>query len=498
MPYRNLIKVLLAAFAGILNTLSFAPFNWWLLSLISFSILFGVWLVCSTRRAAIWCGFAFGVAMFGVGTSWVYVSIHTYGEMHAVAAGLFVFAGICFLSIFPMLCGWLQSLFSKWGAVLRLVVIMPVSWILFEWLRGWMFTGFPWLSTGYAWLDTPLSNYAPIGGVYLIGLIVLLSAGLVASVVRRLSVANGLIGLLLIAVWGGGALLNQTAWTRTGGGPVSVAIIQNNVSIVQKWDSAQTSRIISDYLSKSRQHQDVDLIIWPEAAAPEYTSRLSDGFWSEIRAHPADFIFGALYRDETDGQKRDYNSAVAVTDDQVMIYRKRHLVPFGEYMPWRGALGGLVEMVSIPMSDFSAWKQPQSPLVAAGNKFAVTICFEDIFPDESKDQVANAGALVNISEDIWFGDSLAPHQRFQMARFRARESERPMLRSSNNGLSALINWKGGVEDYAPQFVQQVLKGSIHPRTGVTPYTVFGDKPALVLMVLLLLSAFITRIIAKKR
>ena len=203
-------------------------------------------------------------------------------------------------------------------------------------------------------------------------------------------------------------------------------------------------------------------------------------------------MFGILYRDKTGGLRRDYNSVVAVTADQIMIYKKQHLVPFGEYLPLRSVLGGLAEMVSIPMSDFSAWKQPQLPLVAAGNKFAVTICFEDIFPNESKDQVAIAGALVNVSEDIWFGDSLAPHQRLQMARFRSRESERPMLRSSNNGLSALINWKGGIDGYAPQFVQQVLKGSIQPRIGTTPYTVFGEKPVFILMALLLFGAIFAR------
>ena len=491
MSYWNMIRILLALFAGILNTLSFAPFNWWPSGMVSFAILFGIWLVSSTR-AAMWCGFVFGIAMFGVGISWVYVSLHTYGGMPEIIAGLCVFAGICFISIFPMFCGGLQSLFSKWNATFRLSIVMPVSWILFEWLRSWMFTGLPWLSTGYAWIDTPLSNYAPIGGVYLIGLIVLLSTGLMVSMLRHLSVSNGIAGLLLIAVWAGGWLLNQTAWTRAEGEPVSVAIVQNNVSIAQKWDGALTDRIIADYISKSQQHRDVDLIVWPETAVPEYTSRLADGFWSEIRAHPADFIFGVLYRDETGGQKNDYNSVVAVTADQIMIYKKQHLVPFGEYLPLRGVLGGLAEMVSIPMSDFSAWKQPQSPLVAAGNKFAVTICFEDIFPNESKNQVAVAGALVNVSEDTWFGDSFAPHQRLQMARFRSRESERPMLRSSNNGLSSLINWKGGIDDYAPQFVQQTLTGSIQPRTGVTPYTVFGDKPVFVLMALLLLGAFVAR------
>jgi apolipoprotein N-acyltransferase len=143
-------------------------------------------------------------------------------------------------------------------------------------------------------------------------------------------------------------------------------------------------------------------------------------------------------------------------------------------MQW--LFGPLTRMLDIPMSEFSAWKSPQRPLLAADNSFAVSICFEDAFPNEIRGQVAMAGVLVNVSEDIWFGDSLAPHQRLQMARFRARESERPMIRSSNNGLSSLINWKGGLDQYAPQFRKHVVNGLVQPREGVTPYIAFGDSP----------------------
>ena len=159
-----------------------------------------------------------------------------------------------------------------------------------------------------------------------------------------------------------------------------------------------------------------------------------------------------------------------------MIYRKQHLVPFGEYFPMAGLLAPLIEMLDIPMSDFTPWTQPQAPLIAANNRLAVSICFEDAFPQDWRSQVASAGVLVNVSEDIWFGDSFAPHQRLQMARFRSRENERPMIRSSNNGLSSLINWKGGIDVYATQFVRDVVTGSVQPRTGVTPYVVFGEKP----------------------
>jgi apolipoprotein N-acyltransferase len=301
-----------------------------------------------------------------------------------------------------------------------------------------------------------------------------------------------MLGVAMILVWVVGWQLNETAWTRATGDPVTVAIIQNNVPIMQKWDSKERDRIVSEYLDRSQEHRDVNLVVWPEAAVPDYLDTISNDTWREIETHPADFVFGVLHRDETDGVQRYYNSVAAVTD-RIMIYRKRHLVPFGEYFPLQGLLGPLIRMLNIPMSDFSAWTKPQLPLSAAGNHFAISICYEDAFPGEWRDQVAASGAFINVSEDIWFGNSLAPHQRLQMARFRSRESERPMIRSSNNGLSSLINWKGGIDAYAPQFTSHVVTGTIQPRSGVTPYTVFGEKPVMTLVVLLLvLSLFFGR------
>ena len=242
-------------------------------------------------------------------------------------------------------------------------------------------------------------------------------------------------------------------------------------------------------MQKSNENQDADLIVWPEAAIPDYLDNLSNDFWRDIENHPADFIFGVLHRDKIGEDENYYNSVAAVTD-QIMIYRKQHLVPFGEYFPLQWLLGPLVEMLNIPMSDFTAWKTPQQPLIAAGNQFAVSVCFEDAFPNETRGQIATAGILLNVSEDIWFGDSFAPHQRLQMARFRSRETERPMIRSSNNGLSSLINWKGGVDTYAPQFVQYVVKGTVQPRTGITPYTAFGDSFSVSFVGLLLLGGLL--------
>ena len=442
--------------------------------MLSIAILFAVWMFSSTRQAIL-AGLFFGLALFGVGVSWMYISLNTYGGMPPAVAGFSIFLGIITISCYPMICGWLQSFFIGWNINLRLCLIMPSLWIIIEWLRGWLFTGFPWLSAGYAYLDTPLSNFAPIGGVYLVGYLALLSAGALVAILRNASVWNSLMAVFLIGFWIVGWQLNETAWTRAEGELIDVAVVQNNVPLNEKWAQDKINATIEGYLERSRTLQDQDLVVWPEAAIPEYLDNLSNEFWREIETHPADFIFGVLHRDQVEGSQKDYNSVVAVTD-QIMIYRKQHLVPFGEYFPLQWLFRPLLRMLDIPMSEFTPWKSPQRPLIAADNAFAISICFEDAFPGDIRSQVENSGVLVNVSEDSWFGDSFAPHQRLQMARFRSRESERPMIRSSNNGLSSLINWKGGLDVYAPQFVQYVVKGQVQPRTGTTPYITFGDSP----------------------
>ena len=482
------MKTLIVFIAGIANALAFAPFNWWPLGLLSFGILFYFWLG-SDLKTSVKLGFVYGLGMFGVGISWMYISIHTFGGMPPVLAGLCIAVLVSVVSLFPAISGAVQSLFVRLSVTAKLGLVMPVTWIFFEWMRSWVLTGLPWLSTGYSMIDTPLSNFAPIGGVYLVGLITLISVGVLMSLIRSITIGNTMFGVVVVGIWASGWLLNETSWTKAHEGPLKVSVIQNNISISEKWDQQQTNDIIQSYLQKSRLEQDVDLIVMPEAAIPDYIDNLSTSFWDEIRTHPADFIFGVLHRERIDDQWSYYNTVAGVSD-KIMIYRKQHLVPFGEYFPLRMILDPLIKMMNMPMSDFSHWNKPQAPLHVAGNRFAASICYEDAFPADWRNQVGPSGALINVSEDIWFGDSLAPHQRLQMARFRARESERPMIRSSNNGLSALINWKGGIDIYAPQFVEYVVRGSIQPRTGVTPYIAFGDVAVLIFMGVLFLIALL--------
>lgn len=475
-----MINIFLALFAGGLNALAFAPFGWWPLSLISFACLFYLWLISTARQAAGY-GFCFGLTTFGVGISWTYISLNTYGGMPAPLAALSILVFIAFLALYPMLCGWLQALFCRHNPSRRLAIVMPSLWLLIEWLRGWLLSGFPWLSTGYSYIDTPLANYAALGGVYLVGWLALLSAGGSVALLRRFSFKNCTFALFIAALWAGGWQFTQHTWTHMYQQPFTVAIIQNNVELRDKWDTQSTRSIIDAYLAQSEQHKTADLIVWPEAAIPAYLDTIPRSIWETLAAHPADFILGLLLRDRKEDVYRYFNG-VAVVTDQIVVYRKRHLVPFGEYVPTLLAslLEPIMQFLHIPMSNLTAWPDRQPPLMAAHNRFAISICFEDIFPAEWRYQVPTAGVLLNVSEDIWFGDSFAPHQRLQMARFRAKESGRPLIRSGNNGLSALINWRGEVVALAPQFTQHVVLGAVQPRQGLTPYIRFGDNPSLAL------------------
>ena len=480
------MKALLALIAGLLSVLSFSPFEWWFLLIPALMLLFFLWSISSPTQA-FWLGFAFGIGQFGAGVSWVYVSIHNFGGMPPVLAGFCVLVFVLLLSFFPAIAGGLQALFRNFEFTIRVCILMPVSYLLLEWLRGWILTGLPWLSSGYAVIGTPLSGLAPIGGVYLVGLLYVFSIGVLMAVIADINRKSAALLILSLGVWGAAWQLDRYAWSEPVGEQISVALIQNNVPLLDKWSATAREEIISDYLIESDLQSDKDLIVWPEGAVPDYLNELPDLFWNRLKEHPSDFAFGALYRPEPSGVY--YNSIAAVSGD-VTLYHKQHLVPFGEFFPLQNILSPVLRYLTIPMSDFSAWKDDQQPLSIGGHFAAASICYEDAFPHEWRDQVPIAGYLLNVSEDMWFGNSLAPHQRLQMAQFRARESERPMIRSSNNGLTSLINWRGEIGAVAPQFERAVIEGVVQPRTGVTPYVRFGDYPALIVGVVLLLIALL--------
>ncbi len=461
---------LLALVGGALIPLAFAPFELFPVAPVALALLFVLWLHATPRRAA-WRGWLFGLGMFGLGASWVHESFEFSEVAMPVAViltALFVFS----LTLFPAITGYLLARFSPGHSRARLLGFFPAAWVLAEWVRGWFLTGFPWLNLGYSQVSWPLAGFSAWLGVYGVSWAVTVTAGLAAAVlVERKRWGYG---LALVLLWGGGWLAGRVAWTEPAGPVQEVVLVQGNVAQDLKWLPEQRGPTLALYLSLTRQHWGVDLVLWPETAVPAYfhvAEPLLDELREEAHGHGTELLVGVPVKDLQSG--RYYNSVVALGEHSG-VYRKRHLVPFGEYLPLVDILGPIVDLMKIPMSDFSAGPPEQPLLQVAGQRVGVSVCYEDAFGEEIIKALPDATLLVNVSNDAWFGDSIAPAQHLQMARMRAMETGRYLLRATNNGISAIIGPTGDVLARSPQFETHALRGTVQGMTGMTPYAGLGN------------------------
>jgi apolipoprotein N-acyltransferase len=473
--------------AGLLLPFAFSPFDLFPLAVLSPALLFVCWRHADPGRAA-FRGFLFGLGMFGLGVSWIYVSLHLYGNMPAPLAAFATLLFVATVSLYPALLGWLQARFFPVQGAWKTIVALPSLWMLVEWLRGWLFTGFPWLNLGYSQASSPLAGYASWVGVYGTGFFCALSAGLLAWGAQhpKKFLRAGL--PWLAAVWIGGWFAGKAEWVEPAGEPIRVALIQGNVPLDDKWRPGNRDAIMQRYASMSVAAPRSDLIVWPESALPVYLDTIDpaylDGLHQWGQANGADFLFGVVERDKD--RRRYYNSVMSISP-QPGLYRKQHLVPFGEYPPLEPVFSWLMQHLQIPMSDFTAGLPGQPLLFAAGQKLGVSVCYEDAFGEEVIRALPAATLLVNVSEDAWFGDSLAPHQRIQMARLRAIETGRPLLRVANTGPSVAIDHRGHVLAHSRQFQATTVSASVQPMQGATPYVRFGNFPVVALASLLLVT-----------
>lgn len=479
----------LALAAGALAVLGFAPFEAYPLAVLAPAILFATWLQATPARA-LWRGWMFGVGLFSGGIYWVYFSMHHHGHMPGPLAAVLTAGFALTLALVPGAAGYLGQRLSPAGPAWRLLLAYPVAWTITEWLRGWLFSGFPWLNLGYSQDEGPLMGLAPLTGVYGVSWAVALSAGALVLAAgktsggrapRRLAAA-GLLAALWLGAWG----LGQVRWTQPAGEAFQVSLVQGNVPQAAKWDPDQRGAILADYAEAVRRHWDSRLVVLPESALPVFYDSIAEAYLDELvregRRHGTDLLIGILSRERDTG--RYYNSMVALGDGP-HFYHKRHLVPFGEYIPLKSLLGGVLDILHVPMSDFSAGAAGQPPLPVAGHAAAISICYEIAFGGEVNDFLPQAAFLVSVSNNSWFGDSSAPHQVLEMARMRARESGRYVLSATNDGITAIVDPRGRVTDRLPQFQAGELTGRVQPRQGATPYAVYGDAPAAGLSGLLL-------------
>jgi len=467
------LATLISLLCGALSVLAFAPFGLWPVLPITLAVFIVVLFYTRSTTGSFAVGYFFGVGLFGAGIYWIYFSLHLFGGAIAVLAGLGTLLFVLFLALFPALLAITLHRLEKHNGWFFLTV--PALWVMFEWMRSWFLTGFPWLSAGYSTLDSPLAGFAPVGGVFLSSLMLLLCSGAIAWFLCRRTAASFIVALFtIVIIAAGGYGLKQLQWTRAvDDRTVDVTMVQGNIAQELKFQPNLLDDSITLYSALSE--TGAELVVWPESAIPTVYSDLAEWevtFAERLAQDGTTVISGGFT--SNDDYSLFYNAIKVLngTDDQV--YVKRHLVPFGEYTPFRDVISLLADYITIPMSDLSPGTGPIEPITVNGVNYGMSICYEDAFGSEMRNQFPATNVLINVSNDAWFGDSTAPHQHQEIAAMRSLEFGRPMLRVTNTGITSLIDYRGQVVQQGEQFEATALDVVVTPREGSTPYVKLGD------------------------
>ncbi|MDH5257235.1 MAG: apolipoprotein N-acyltransferase [Gammaproteobacteria bacterium] len=481
----------LAIIAGVLMPFAFAPYDLPFLAIISLILIMLCWSGVSAKRAFT-RGWFYGLGMFGFGIYWIHISMNQFGGIGVPLSVFLTALFVLFYALFPAITGYLARRFADRGEhqiAREYLLIVPAVWVLFEWIRGFLFTGLPWLSVGYSQIDVPVSGFAPVFGVYGVSYAVVLSAGFIVywllSGVKVTKIALP----ALILLWLSPALLKQVDWSTNIDEPIQVSLIQANIPQDQKWLYKQRQPTLDLYTRLSRENWSSDLVIWPETAIPATYDKIQPflkKIAQEARMNSSELLVGLPV---FNARENEYFNSMLSLGLKESFYEKKHLVPFGEFLPMKDLLGGVINFFDIPMSDFTPGRQEKPLLFVAGQTAGISICYEDAFGEEVADAIPEATFLINASNDAWFGDSSAPHQHLQIAQMRALETARYLVRSTNTGVSAIIDNKGRIQSSSPQFQTHVLTDKIQPMTGMTPYAVFTNIPVVGIVLLVLSLAF---------
>ncbi|NQZ33453.1 MAG: apolipoprotein N-acyltransferase [Oceanospirillaceae bacterium] len=480
------LSALLALISGAITTLAFAPFDIFAIALITPAALYILLNKRSIKQACL-LGWLFGLGFFGSGISWVYVSIHTYGNTPAPLAALLTLIFCAALALLFLGQIWL---YRKHFYASHKVISFAVLWLVFEWLRSWLLTGFPWLYLGYTSIDTPLAPLASIGGVWLSSAVVIaislsIAHALEAQTKRAIGLAIAIPTLAIMV-----SLNTPANWTKSSGEPIDIAIIQPNIPQLTKWNSSYLAGILNKHYQSTEPLLGNKVIIWPETAIPslypdvaEYLAPLVKR-QAELGGSLISGIPSMVPDIEHPLGRRIHNSIYNLTQDT--IYHKQRLVPFGEYVPLQDTFRDLFNFLNIPDLTFSRPKIEQQALLQVGDyQYSTAICYEIAYPELVRQYSKNADLILTLSNDTWFSHSIGPDQHFQIARMRAIENGRWLVRSANNGISAIVNPQGEVVHIAPRYQEAILEGKVVPMQGLTPYQRTGHWPLVTLYFLIL-------------
>ena len=491
--------------AGALQTLALSPYDFWVASI--GSLLLFLWLTNALDpksqlepRSAFVYGWLLGFGLFASGASWVYVSINTYGNAPPALAGFLTLLFVASLGLFHGLMLWVYAHLKSQSMPFNALLFSAI-WVGNDLFRSVFLTGFPWLFIGDSQLDGPLAGWLPVIGSYGITLILCLSSASIAAANHSKTTKAWLMTLcVLFLLWVPGILLQQKQWTTPSGQIQEVALLQLNIPQEDKWKRSQRPKTIALLQDMSDQHSNKDVIFWPETALPVlYNSAgpLLQQFGGIAEKNNASIVTGIPYRgfDAKTKETVMHNSVIAIGNAQG-IYHKQKLVPFGEYVPLQDVLRGLIAFFDLPMSDFRKGAEDQPLLSVNGFRVSPFICYEVVYPDFVARRAQTADYLLTISNDAWFGASIGPLQHLQLARIRAAENGRFMVRATNNGVTAIIDDQGRITSQIPQFTQATLEGTVEIFQGQTPFTKIGSIPVQIFCGAIAIIALFRRIKAK--
>ncbi|XOV77777.1 MAG: apolipoprotein N-acyltransferase [Aestuariibacter sp.] len=486
----------IALLCGAILTLSFAPFSHWWITPLSLTCLFFIYL--QKQPNGFWYGLSFGLGWFGAGISWVHVSIADFGGLPLAGSLALMLLLSAYLALFPALFFILLSKYQRRFPLL--LTAMPLWWIL-EWLRSWFLTGFPWLSLGYSQIGGPFSGFAPIIGESGISVLLVISSLWLAQHLCHkhkpenltASIAKTVIPTVFLFCLG--YLLTFVDWVSKDNNAPTITMVQGNIKQELRWIPEQDKPTMEKYLQLTEPHWDSDFIIWPEAAIPKLEPLAQDYLYrldKRARAANTALVTGIVnYNFETaqafnnlivvgnEQQREESDKATEASEGYRYLhanrYAKHHLLPIGEFIPLESWLRGLAPIFDLPMSSFSRGDYRQTNLNVNGWQLAPAICFEIAFPRQIRANIhSTTDFIITVSNDAWFGRSHGPAQHLEIAQMRALEMGLPIIRATNNGITAFINHRGAIVKAAPQFEDAVIRHSLTTTSGMTPYRYWGD------------------------
>lgn len=493
MSKKKTLLSLIALFAGAILPLAFAPFGYYLIAEIALALLLLTWIQATSPKLAFLYGWLFGLTFFGCGVYWVYISIHHFGHAPIPLALLILTLMIAILALYPALQGYLLNRMFPQNDWRKFLIAFPAIWVILEWLRGWVLSGFPWLFLGYGHIDSPLRGWATIFGVYGVSFAITQTAGAIVCLFfyhKKIKSIAALM-LLILALWSMGAVFTKINWTKKIDSPIKTSLIQGNISLDQKWNENELLPILNTYATLTKQNFSSKLIIWPEAAIPRLSKEVQfhlKSLSNTAKKHNITILSGTTFYDK---ENKNYFNGILAFGTNKEHYYKRHLVPFGEYLPLRFILSWLHNYLMIPMSGFSSGTKNQPDLLIGKTPLAPFVCYEIAYANLVLDYLPRAGLLVTVSDDSWFGESIAAAQHLEIARMRSLEVGRYQLLATNTGITAIINSSGKIISKLPIFKQAVLTANIQLLSGATPWVKYGQYTWLLLLLLILWMAFPT-------